>query len=349
MPVHVTRKRGGVWYARGTVHVGSRSVIVPEFSTGCGARADADAVAAARDQEERQALLAGQSSRAARLTIADCLLSYLSRPGGIKPWDVARVAEFSELIGASPLTEAPAAWQTWLAERGTAQKPSSIARWRATLQAALNHGAVAANLPPPRLPSVRGAAGHQRIAFLTDDERTRLLAAYNPHAACPVLVMAYQGMRSQETLQLDWRQVDFDRRTLFIPAGQAKSGKGRTIPMHAKVDALLFGLWHAANLPRSGPMFRSSRGEPYADTRGRGERAQGGNPLTSAHETACVRAGVTGFRVHDWRHDWATRMVRAGVDLRTLMDLGGWSSMRMVAVYATVTAEGAAEAVARLR
>ena len=53
-------------------------------------------------------------------------------------------------------------------------------------------------------------------------------------------------------------------------------------------------------------------------------------------------------RIHDWRHDWAARMVMAGTDLYTLMRLGGWSSLKMVERYASVTADHMAEAVRRI-
>jgi hypothetical protein len=35
---------------------------------------------------------------------------------------------------------------------------------------------------------------------------------------------------------------------------------------------------------------------------GRNLRLKGGNPLTTAHHTACRRAGIQQFRVHDWRY-----------------------------------------------
>ena len=219
---------------------------------------------------------------------------------------------------------------------------------RDPLQAALNHGCAIHELPAPKLPGVKGSSGTDRAIFLPDDQRQRLLAAYNPHAAGPVLLLAYQGLRTQESLQLDWRWVDLDRRTIHLAAAETKAGRGRTVTMHPRVDALLFGLWHAADKPAIGRVFISSKGHPYADTRGRGEHQQGGNPLSRAHATACERVGVVGFRVHDWRHDWATRMVWAGTDLPTLMRIGGWSSLRMVQRYATTSADRMAEAIRRL-
>lgn len=347
MPVHVTRKRKGVWYAGGVVRVGKEKVEVAEYSTGCVERSVADHVAAQRDAEIRRELLEGPTGRSRRVTMAEVLALYIERPGGVKNYDVARVLAFNEAMGARPLTEAIAAWQDWIRARG-ALKPATVARSRATLQAALNHGAEALGLPAPRLPGIRGAGGVERFVYLTEGQRNRLLASYNAHAACPVLLLAYQGMRTQEALRLDWRHVSLGRREITVPAEGAKSGKGRTVPMHARVDRLLYGMWHASGMPTSGPVFISARGEPYADTRGRDGGRQGGNPLTQAHETACRLAGVTGFRIHDWRHDWAARAVLGGVDLLTLQRLGGWASIRMVQRYASITAGGMADAVLRI-
>lgn len=347
MPLHY-RRRGKVWHARGRVRVGTQTIIVGEFSTGARARVDAEAIGAAREAEIRGDILDGPQGRARRLTIGDCLEAYLSRPGGVRPYDVARVAEFNEIFGNRPVIEASAGWRIWLEARGSKQKPSSVSRWRAVLQAALNHGCAAHEVPAPRLPGIKGSSGEERATYLPDDQRQRLLAAYNPHAAGPVLLLAYQGLRTQEALQLDWRWVDFTRQTIHLVASETKAGRGRTVTMHPRVDALLFGLWTAANEPAIGRVFLSARGRPYADTRGRGDRQQGGNPLARAHRTACEAAGVTDFRVHDWRHDWATRMVWAGTDLPTLMRIGGWASLRMVQRYATTSADRMAEAIRRL-
>ena len=268
MPLHY-RRRGDIWHARGRIRVGTQTVIVAEFSTGARARADAEAIGAAREADIRGDILDGTQGRHRRLTIGDCLEAYLSRPGGVRSYDVARVAELNEMIGARPLTEAVAAWRTWLDVRGAKQKPSSMGRWRAVLQAALNHGCQAHEVPPPKLPGIKGASGEVRAIYLPDNQRRRLLAAYNPHAACPVFLLAYQGLRTQEALQLDWRRVDLDRRTINLPAAETKASRTRTIAMHPRVDALLFGMWCAAGKPMDlGRVFRErAEGRGYADTR----------------------------------------------------------------------------------
>lgn len=76
--------------------------------------------------------------------------------------------------------------------------PATAARWRAIYVAALNAGCEALKLgAPPAIPSVKDRTA-ERVAHLHDTERNRLLAAYSPNAACPALLLAYAGLRSQE-------------------------------------------------------------------------------------------------------------------------------------------------------
>jgi integrase len=193
----------------------------------------------------------------------------------------------------------------------------------------------------------RGA--NDRIAYLTHKEADRLVAAYNEAARPVALVLRYQGLRTQEALRLDWRAIDWRRQTIFVTAtdqigtARTKSARSRTIAMHRRVRVTLYLLWRRKGRPSLGPVFISTRGKPYADTRGRG-----GNPLARAHKTACSKVAISGFRVHDWRHHWASHLVMAGVDLRTLMQLGGWNSLRMVERYAQVSTQHMAEAIAKV-
>ena len=70
--------------------------------------------------------------------------------------------------------------------------------------------------------------------------------------------------------------------------------------MHARVEAALRPLWDARDRPTSGHTFLNHLGKPYTDTRKL--VVQGGNPLASVHATACKRAKIEDFTVHDWRH-----------------------------------------------
>jgi integrase len=94
-------------------------------------------------------------------------------------------------------------------------------------------------------------------------------------------------------------------------------------------------------------MFLTQIGRPYADTRQ--YKFPSGSPIKKAHATACRRAGIANFTVHDWRHHWACQCVMAGIDLETIKQEGGWKSLRMVERYATVSAAHRTRAMAKLK
>ncbi len=348
------RNRGGVWYARGTVRYGKSVVAVREFSTGCSDHADALAAAEAEAERIRGEIQEGPQGRARSLTIAECLLAYTNRPGGVRSYDQDRLDDFAERIGHRKVIDATPAWTDWLAERsgisrrvrGKGYSPGTAARHRAVLQAALTYGCEAQGFAAPVLPSVRQPVAEGAV-YLTYRLQLRLLASYNRYARQVVIVLCYQGLRSGEALSLDWKAVDLNRKTIVVV--KSKSGHARTVPMHPVVERRLWRLWVRRGRPETGRVFLSSRGEPYRVPNETAGDAMGGNPLTRAHITACRRAGVEKFRVHDWRHSWASHMVMAGCDLFTLMKLGGWRSPKMVQRYAAVSDDHMAAMVARMK
>ena len=330
------RKRAEMWHCRGSVRVGRQVVEVREFSTGCKARADAEAVGAAEEARIRTEFLntGAIAEPPRRVTVSECIAAYKARPGGLHPFDISRLDELDTAMGGSTLPGVREAWGAWLRGRGNGLAPSTVARWRSTLLAALGYGAEEFGVAVPTLRSIKGA-DVERIAYLTPEQERRLLASYSPWAAPVMLMLCETGMRTQEALRLDWRHVDWDRGALLVEhTGQrdgprTKSGKSRRIGMRPVVREMLADMWAARNRPETGPVFLNKLRKPYADT-----RMTGGNPLTSAHRTACRKAGITAFRIHDWRHHFAVWFLKRGGNIRALCQIAGWSSMRMVQRYA---------------
>ena len=56
--------------------------------------------------------------------------------------------------------------------------------------------------------------------------------------------------------------------------------------------------------------------------------------LTAVSAVAPSTGNVDGFTWHANRHTFASRLVMAGVDLRTVQELGGWRTLSMVQRYA---------------
>jgi integrase len=328
------RKRGKYWHVRGTVRVGRRVFKVKEFSSGCSIKADAEAVGSAEEARVRAEALDAGAPRSQAVTIGECIAAYLARPGGHHPFDEARLLELKALMNTVPLADARSVWGTWLRDRGQALAPSTISRWRSTLKAALNYGADEFGVTAPTLRSVPNAEG-ERIAYLTKAQAARLLAAYNPWAAPVMVILCETGLRTQEALRLDWRCVDWERNVILVEHTGQKDGprtktkRSRRIGMRPIVRSTLMTIWETRGRPEGGHVFLNRWRKPYADT-----REVGGNPLASAHRTACRLAGIAGFRIHDWRHHFAVWFLKNGGNIRALCQIAGWSSMRMVQRYA---------------
>ena len=333
------RRRGKVYHCRGTVRVGRQVREVTEHSTGCREREAALGYAHRLEAEIRDEVLNGPAGRARRLTCAEAMHEYLERPGGLHRMDVWRLGELGDALGDVPVSDVLTGWARFKAQRCTGLAPATVDRFRATLQAAIKHAARERGFQAPAIPHVRFQ--NTRVRWLSQPQREALLAAYAPHVQPIALTLCFQGCRTQEVLQLLWSDVNQERKTLWF--GRTKTGVPRTVAMHARVLAAIEAMDRRAPTEH---VFLSARGRPYGDTRD--YKFPGGNPLRKAHDTACRRAGVQNFTVHDWRHHWASWCVMSGIDLPTIQRMGGWASLRMVERYVAVSTDHMAEAIRRI-
>jgi integrase len=214
----------------------------------------------------------------------------------------------------------------------------------AAFQAAINYLAREEGFDAPKLPRSE-RVGNKRLRYLSPQQADRLVQAYAEHVRPIAITLRWQGLRIGEALRIDWMHVNWSGNSIFIP--ETKTGESRTVTMHKRTRATLHRLWVSRGSPAEGRVFLTQLERPYADTRG--YKFPSGSPIKKAHATACRRAGIADFRVHDWRHHWASHCVMAGIDLETIKAEGGWKSLRMVERYATVSAEHRARAMRKLK
>jgi integrase len=219
-----------------------------------------------------------------------------------------------------------------------------VQRFRATFQAAINHLARDEGFDAPKLP--RGdRVNNKRLRFLLSDQANRLVASYAKHVRPIVTMLRWQGPRIGEALRLEWVHINWSANSIFI--AEAKNGEARTLTMHKRTRAALHRLWVSRGSPKDGRVFLTHRGLPYADARK--SKFPSGSGIKKAHATACRRAKISDFHVHDWRHSWASNCVMAGIDLETIRVEGGWKSLKMVERYAAVSAAHRTRAMAKLK
>jgi len=208
--------------------------------------------------------------------------------------------------------------------------PQTINRDWSALRALLNAARRAELIAQvPMVQPLRGA-DNKRVRWLgqrdhieshAQGERERFLAALEQTTEptrTVITVLYWTGLRRGEALSLEWRDVDLERAQLVVRAESAKSGKARHIPMLPQL------IEHLATVPQlaSSPLVCPS---PKTGLRLTG--------VKSAWKALTGRAQLVDFRLHDIRHDYASRLVQRGIDLYTVRDLLGHSTVLLTERY----------------
>ena len=175
---------------------------------------------------------------------------------------------------------------------------------------------------------------NKRVRFLTDDEETQLREAIGETEWPMVAVAIHSGLRQSEQFNLGWEHVDFTTGILTVP--RSKHGEARRIPMNDTVREIL--RTRASRL-KSPYVFPSQTGQTPINAR---------NYMNRVFLKALKRAGIDGFRWHDLRHTFASRLVMRGVDLRTVQELLGHKTVAMTQRYSHLSPEHQLDAVQRL-
>ena len=157
---------------------------------------------------------------------------------------------------------------------------------------------------------------NKRVQFFTPEQASAFLAVL-PEADRPPVEFAFlTGLRKANVYGLRWDHVDLERGFLWVDGDEAKGGKNIVVPLNADVKALLADLW-ASRDPRHPRVF--------------GTRV----PLrTKAWRRYLALAGLpTSLRFHDTRHSFASWLMMAGADKKTVQELGGWAGPQMLERY----------------
>jgi site-specific recombinase XerD len=139
------------------------------------------------------------------------------------------------------------------------------------------------------------------------------------------------GLRLGELYGLDWENVNLARRVLTVP--RPKNGEMRHVPLNGPALAALRELQKRSDT--TGPIILNAEGGALASPR-------------YWFEPSVKKAKIRSFSWHCLRHTFASRLVMAGVDLRTVQELMGHKSIQMTVRYSHLTPKHTLAAVERL-
>ncbi len=159
-----------------------------------------------------------------------------------------------------------------------------------------------------------------------DGEIERMLKCSDAYTLVLIELLRCTGLREREAQFLEWSDLDLQ--------GRARSLHVRGKPaMGFKVkdaEARMVGI--PASLVEVLNTWRKDR--PGSLVLGIGpDNARSNFHLLRKVKAAAKRAGVADANLHKFRRTWAVSLLHAGLDLRTLQAMGGWSDLGSVTRY----------------
>ena len=155
--------------------------------------------------------------------------------------------------------------------------------------------------------------------------------AYTDHLMPLVMLAMNTGLRRGELFGLTWDDVNLPGKMLTVRAETAKSRKARHVPLNAEAMEVLKRVKKHSD--GAGLVFANDKGDRFGS-------------IKKSWAGLLESAGVDDFRFHDLRHDFASKLVMAGVDLYTVKELLGHASIEMTQRYAHLAPHKLADAVA---
>lgn len=178
---------------------------------------------------------------------------------------------------------------------------------------------------------------NNRVRFLSDDERVRLLEACkksrNPYLYTVVILALSTGMRYSEIMKLSYEDVDCDLGIITLK--ETKNGEVRSIPL-VELPLILVKEHIQKRSKTSALLFPSPNNSSKPID------------IRSAWEKAAKEAGISNFRFHDLRHTTASYLAMNGHSLLDIATLLGHKDLQMTKRYSHLSQEHKKKMVATL-
>lgn len=181
---------------------------------------------------------------------------------------------------------------------------------------------------PTKPPKLKETDSKKNRRYFERDERARLLETaktMQPAWLYPAVVISLNtGLRPGTLFRLKWSDIDFRTRTIHLRAEIMKTGDAWTIPYNNNVATILQSL----DRPRNDDIIlKQPDGTPI-------EIRQGCDGWSGPFAKLCQKAEIIGMTWYNMRHDFASQLVMAGVDLYTVKDLMCHRNITTTQIYA---------------
>jgi integrase len=319
-------QRGRVWYL--TFYVRGRRV---QESTGTSDRKKAEKFCALRLSEIER----GVYSQSAKITLAQFGQQYTDYAKANKrSWlrDEQILKHLNAVLGSSQLVDI-GALQIEQYKRHRLQQsasPATVNREVALVKHMFNkadHWQLYFGRNP-----VRGVKfleeDNLQVRFLSAVEEEDLLRCCSPYLQDLVTFALNTGLRLGEILNLKWKEVDLEN--ALVKMLVQKNRRMLEVPLNERAAAVVHG-WYGLRKCEY-VFYNPETGEQWKD-------------LWLGLKKACRAAGLDDVTWHTFRHTFASRLTRAGVDLVTVKELLGHSTISVTMRYAHTNRDAKQKAV----
>jgi integrase len=151
--------------------------------------------------------------------------------------------------------------------------------------------------------------------ILSEAEEHKLLSYCNTQLYPIVFTALNTGMRKSEILNLQWKDIDFKNRYIYLKDTKSRP---RKVPVNNKLMSF----------------FRNHKsGSRYVFVNQYGKQYKGQDSIKRIFINAYTKAGIGHMRFHDLRHTVATRMIERGANPVAVKDILGHYDFKVTQKY----------------
>lgn len=172
------------------------------------------------------------------------------------------------------------------------------------------------------------------VNFLSVEEIDRLIEHSSRWLKPIIVVLRNTGMRIGELLNLKFKDIDLDKRIILVRS--VKTNNYRVIPINEELSMMLEWLIRYYINPKSFKVsIRHADQKAYLFCLPDGSKIKS---IKKSFNKACIKAGIKATP-HTLRHTFASHLVMNQVDLVSVKELLGHSSISTTMIYSHVSVE----------
>jgi site-specific recombinase XerD len=334
---YLDRKKGRTYFLD-IIHGGRRKRV----TLGSISSREARDIAA---RTERELLLNGwPDARPGNITFSEFVSQYLdyciaTKSGSTVKTDRYALQTFEKYIGNVQLSEITTdkieEFRLHLLRKVSPNSTNVVLRHlKSAMSWAAQRGLISAS--PATKVKLNRVPRNTHMRFLDEAEIQRLRDAIGDDKQLRSVVdfALWTGLRRNEIINLQWSDIDLHRNVLIVrnkEGFRTKSGKSRSIPLNAQLVVMLTGMKTAGSRPtdRVFPINYWTVGQHF--------------------RRAARVAGLGEITLHTLRHSFASHLIMAGADIRSVQELLGHHDLTVTQIYSHLSGDHLANTVEKLK